>query len=93
MYILDSGVLSTHDEFSHTTVVHLDPAFGDSSIVGYHGTHVAGIAGGNTVGTFKHASFIYEYPACRDGQNCYGQDVEDGLKAIGIILFLSFYFF
>ena len=79
LFVLDTGVLSTHEQFSDVTVIHLDSSFGDSSIAGYHGTHVAGIAGGKNTGTFKHAGFIYEYPACRNGWTCSWEDIENSL--------------
>ena len=86
LFILDSGVLSTHDEFDDTTVIHLDSDWGDSSLFDSHGTHVAGIAGGKNTGVFKQASRIYSYGVCRiltdDGRtSCSGQDIEDGLIA------------
>ena len=85
LFILDSGVLSTHDEFEDTTVIHLDSDWGDSSLLDSHGTHVAGIAGGENTGVFKHASHIYSYGVCRiwtaKGVACAFQNIEDGLVA------------
>ena len=88
LYILDTGVLSSHDEFNSDSVkvIHLDDDWDDSKITHYHGTHVAGIAGGINVGFIRDFSnlVIYSYTQCRglnDGQ-CYSQDIEDGWEAV-----------
>ena len=67
LYILDSGVLSTHEEFFDGQVIH---ELGDGPTeyepenwIGSHGTHVASIAGGLEYGHSKYLT-IYDYRVC-----------------------------
>ena len=83
IYVLDTGVRCSHEEFDGLSCTHLDSSFGDSNIVHSHGTHVAGTIVGNTVG-IAHDLDLYEYPVCTrcDGCSCYGQDIDDGFDAV-----------
>ena len=83
IYILDTGVQSSHIEFLSTNggVTHLDSSLGisDSSITDNHGTHVAGTASGITVGVSRGFK-IYSWLACPS--NCPFADVFAGLQAV-----------
>ncbi|CAB4569396.1 unannotated protein [freshwater metagenome] len=66
IYIVDSGVLPTHEQFGGRVVVGTDPvsSTGESVIdprasdCDGHGTHVAGLAAGTTVGVARGATVI-----------------------------------
>ena len=82
IFILDTGVRSTHYEFNSNTFYHLDPNFTISDILDGHGTHVASLAAGQSAGVAPGLT-IYEYPVCRgaDG-SCGYQDLNDGYQAV-----------
>ena len=86
IFVLDTGVRSTHFEFEDITVTHLDDTFGDSEVFDGHGSHVAGIIVGKSVGVARGIN-IYEYPVCRiesssGSTSCSSQDIEDGYQAV-----------
>lgn len=58
-YILDTGILPTHQEFSSRLLPGFS-AFGDNSTTDCqgHGTHVAGTVGGSTVGVAPQVSLV-----------------------------------
>jgi|688.fasta_scaffold21511_2 subtilisin family serine protease len=66
IYVVDSGVLSTHEQFGGRVVPGADPvtSSGESPIsprtsdCDGHGTHVAGLAAGSTVGVARGATVI-----------------------------------
>ena len=67
LYIVDSGIRASHDEFFDGQVIH---ELGDGyarysshNYAGSHGTHVAGIAGGKNYGVSKNLT-IYDYRVC-----------------------------
>eukprot|EP01084_Bolivina_argentea_P091865 165331_1 len=87
IYIMDSGVDSTHSEFSDNTIYH-EMDDGVASIITAsatyyddHGTHVAGIAAGKTYG-ISRGHTIYDYKVCQyyvDGDSANDDDVEPEL--------------
>jgi len=59
-YVIDSGIRLTHDEFAGRAghgVFFVDDAFGNGDCSG-HGTHIAGILGGKTVGVAKDVRLV-----------------------------------
>jgi len=66
IYIVDSGVLSTHEQFGGRVVAGTDPVSSSGESVvdprtsdcDGHGTHVAGLAAGSTVGVARGATVI-----------------------------------
>lgn len=54
VYVVDSGIDETHSEFSHTTVNNLFSYNSDFTPTNGHGTGVASIIGGNTLGISKN---------------------------------------
>ena len=67
LYIVDSGIRSTHNEFYAGQVIHeLGDGYARYDALGYvasHGTHVAGSAGGINYGVSKNLT-IYDYTVC-----------------------------
>ena len=58
-YILDTGILTEHTEFSGRASVGTDVfAGGNGQDCNGHGTHVAGTVGGNTYGVAKQVSLV-----------------------------------
>lgn len=55
VYLMDSGVDDTHPEFNGSDIQHLYSFNGDSSDVAGHGTLVASVINGQTVGVSKNA--------------------------------------
>ena len=63
IYVLDTGVRTTHDDFAGRATQ--GPAFGSSpGNCGDHGTHVAGIAAGETYGVAKDADVVAVQMLC-----------------------------
>jgi subtilisin family serine protease len=59
IYILDTGILPTHDEFEGRATAWLNTIDDGSALDDYgHGTHVASLAGGRTYGVAKGATII-----------------------------------
>ncbi|MEY4633612.1 MAG: hypothetical protein RLZ18_984, partial [Actinomycetota bacterium] len=66
IYIVDTGVLPTHEQFSGRVIAGIDiPTGAGSSTVSPiasdcdgHGTHVAGLAAGSTVGVATQATIV-----------------------------------
>lgn len=54
VYVVDSGIDSTHPEFSHTTINNLFSYDSNFTPLNGHGTAVASIIGGNTLGISKN---------------------------------------
>lgn len=54
VYVVDSGIDATHSEFSHTTVNNLFSYDSDFTPTNGHGTGVASVIGGNTLGISKN---------------------------------------
>lgn len=54
VYVVDSGIDTTHSEFSHTTINNLFSHDGDFTPTNGHGTSVASVIGGNTLGISKN---------------------------------------
>ena len=67
LYIVDSGVRETHEQFVNNDVIHMlgdgYAYYADSNYYGSHGTHVAGTAGGKDYGVSKNLT-IYDYRVC-----------------------------
>ncbi|OJJ94874.1 hypothetical protein ASPACDRAFT_48324 [Aspergillus aculeatus ATCC 16872] len=57
-YIVDTGILSSHDEFSGRVLLAYNAAGGQHVDGVGHGTHVAGIIGGRTYGVAKRATLV-----------------------------------
>lgn len=55
-YVIDSGIRATHQEFAGRVAAVRDFMGGSGVDCNGHGTHVAGILGGNTFGVAKHAT-------------------------------------
>jgi len=55
VYLMDSGVDDTHAEFNGSNIEHLYSYNGDSSDVVGHGTSIASVINGQTVGVSKNA--------------------------------------
>ena len=63
IYVLDTGILATHDEFQNaasrvTAGFSSVPGVSSSVDCNGHGTHVAGLAGGSSVGVAKRATLV-----------------------------------
>jgi subtilisin family serine protease len=58
VYILDTGIRTTHNQFGGRASVGYDALGGTGQDCNGHGTHVAGTAGGATYGVAKSASLI-----------------------------------
>jgi len=59
VYVIDTGVVTTHPEFSGGRASHgANYAGGPNTDQNGHGTHCAGTVGGNTVGIAKYCSII-----------------------------------
>jgi subtilisin family serine protease len=58
-FIIDTGILLTHQEFGGRAVCGFDPfAAGCAPCNQFHGTHVAGTVGGRTVGVAKDVQIV-----------------------------------
>ena len=58
-YIIDTGILATHQEFGGRVICGFDPfLLGCGPCNQFHGTHVAGTVGGNTVGVAKGVQIV-----------------------------------
>lgn len=55
VYVVDSGIDASHAEFSHTTVVNLY-SHNDDFTPGSHGTSVASLIGGDTLGVSRNVT-------------------------------------
>jgi len=59
VYVIDTGILSTHNEFSGRVLPGYSPFTGGSTVdCNGHGTHVAGTIGGTTYGVAKEVSIV-----------------------------------
>ena len=59
VYVLDTGILPTHDEFGGRVATGYSPIAGGSTVdCNGHGTHVAGTIGGATYGVAKGATLV-----------------------------------
>ena len=71
IYIVDDGVLSSHIEFESGQVTGQDPQPYEAGVCeSSHGTHVAGIAGGQNYGHSRHLPII-SYRVC-ECDACFG---------------------
>jgi oryzin len=55
---VDTGILSTHNEFSGRATTGYNAVGGSNADTNGHGTHVAGTIGGRTYGVAKNAKLI-----------------------------------
>eukprot|EP01084_Bolivina_argentea_P242430 406692_1 len=80
-YILDTGILSTHQIFNHNENHNLVNIGTTTPFIPshYHGTYVAGIAGGDIYGTSRNLT-IYDYEVC-EGSSCSYSRVLAGIEA------------
>ena len=82
IYIIDSGVLSTHDEFSgRVEWLDIGNHDGDSNIEDSHGTHCAGIAGGDTSGVSRGATIFSVNASCVNTTFA-GQSLDTAMEAV-----------
>jgi subtilisin family serine protease len=58
VYIIDTGIRTTHEEFGGRASVGFDALGGNGQDCHGHGTHVAGTAGGTTYGVAKSVTLI-----------------------------------
>jgi subtilisin family serine protease len=59
VYLIDTGILPTHNEFSGRMLTGYSPISGGSTVdCNGHGTHVAGTIGGSTYGVAKGVSLV-----------------------------------
>jgi len=85
IYVMDTGIRITHQDFGGRAVATLDTIAGGGSIVecspgdttcaaddNSHGTHVAGTAGGNTFGVAREAVLHAMKVCCGTGTNING---------------------
>jgi len=92
IYVLDTGILSSHEIFEHNNnqnlvyIHQLRVAGGSAAATAspftpshYHGTYVAGIAGGDHYGISRNLT-IYDYEVCV-GSACTYSKVLDGIEA------------
>ena len=102
LFILDTGVLSTHYEFANNVeVIHGDSSYNDDDVLLGHGTHLASLIIGKTCGVIKNPSIIpsrdkkynyridkiYEFPVCKGiFGDCFFQDIEDGYQFVAAML-------
>ena len=92
IFVLDTGVLSTHDEFINAgiNIIHGLESFGDEDIIKGHGTHMTGIIAGKNTGIIKSSGInIYEFPVCSRSAtqtSCFWQDIWDGCEFVINIL-------
>eukprot|EP01084_Bolivina_argentea_P076337 138346_1 len=70
LYILDTGISSSHNEFTHNNVYHIS---GTGDING-HGTHVTGIVTGHNYGISKKLN-IFDYRVCNQDGQCSLRDI------------------
>lgn len=76
VYVLDTGILTSHTEFYGRATVGYDAYGGDGQDCHGHGTHVAGIVGGSTYGVAKSASLVSVRVL-----DCYGSGTWSGVIA------------
>lgn len=58
-YVIDTGILSTHNEFSGRVIVGYNAITGETNTdLNGHGTHVAGTIGGNVYGVAKKVTLV-----------------------------------
>merc|ERR1719384_1014878 len=84
IYVMDTGVRSTHEDFEGRSVPTVDTIANDGAVVECkgdmdcaidtrgHGTHVAGTAGGKEYGVAKRATLHAMRVCCGSGSNVYG---------------------
>ena len=67
VYIVDSGVRETHEQFVNNKVIHMlgdgYAYYADKNYYASHGTHVAGSASSKDYGVSKNLT-IYDYRVC-----------------------------